>query len=466
MRKAIIILCLGAALAACSKGEVDSPSKTSGVTATSGTDSSKQNEHQITLAEEGYAIEQTIGQDEGMTIVELKKEGADEADYFGILDEEFNWVMRPTNEIVEMEDFHEGLAAAAVPETRAILTEGREGELVWGYVDPKGEWAIKPTYARVEPYSSGVAKVRTIEEDLDALTHSRDIVIDKKEKEIIELKGLFDRFDQGYAYMEEESEPTDTDDMAQAGERFLNGYLVTGKGIVDTKGNFTSISYPEGQWPIAVIDDKILTETDPDRDYDEEEEERTERLMVLDKKGNILHTWDNHRMDDYSDEEESFYDQVTHQGRFLVQDEEEMKWMDIDGNTYFKGRHITVSNDVLIITQYDESKGEVERTTFYDMDGKKVGETEEPINIAPYHGKYWVTGKEYAKLVDLNGKVWLDETKKIKSKSYSDGLDGRAPSTPISDSSVRPTSESPDFIDCLINIDTLKMVTYDELLAQ
>lgn len=68
----------------------------------------------------------------------------------------------------------------------------------------------------------------------------------------------------------------------------------------------------------------------------------------------------------------------------------------------------------------------------------------------------------YAELVDMNSQVLLDESKKIEPKDYQD--DAEMLQSPIFETAIRKTQDDPDFMDCLINMDTLKIVTFDELL--
>jgi len=100
----------------------------------------------MTLAREGFSIEYTTPQNNGTTIIELKKDG-DSEKYFGIVNSDFQWVMAPTSNIVKFDNFQDGYAAAAIQDTREMRSVSNDDGELWGYLDKDGKWAIQPQYA-------------------------------------------------------------------------------------------------------------------------------------------------------------------------------------------------------------------------------------------------------------------------------------------------------------------------------
>lgn len=67
----------------------------------------------------------------------------------------------------------------------------------------------------------------------------------------------------------------------------------------------------------------------------------------------------------------------------------------------------------------------------------------------PYNNQYWIKGNEYAEFVDMNGQIFIDESKRIEPKDYQDDIEA-LPSS-IYKAAVRV-------------MDTLEIITFDELL--
>jgi hypothetical protein len=77
--------------------------------------------------------------------------------------------------------FAEGLAAAAVyneafdpPPIYSLYDEEGDPQVLWGYVDKKGRWAIEPRYAGAQAFSGGVARV-TVSETLSEKDPKTDL---------------------------------------------------------------------------------------------------------------------------------------------------------------------------------------------------------------------------------------------------------------------------------------------------
>ncbi len=404
---------------------------------------------QITLAQEGYSIEYATPQDNGTTIIELNKDG-DSQKYYGLVNSDFQWVLEPTNTIVSMENFHDGFAAAAILDTREMRSVSNDDGQLWGYLDKDGNWVIEPQYAEANSFSNGLAVVTTIETDRDDLTNRRGIVIDQEGNEVFEIEKEYQ------VAASNASEEVGPDYQSY---RFLNGYLLTDHGFYDVEGNFTELNLPEGQRALLMIDNKILTETFGD-DSDIEEH----GLRIIDTTGNVLNTYkDSELHESYSMNQIPVdnYDHIDKYKRFVISDEERMNvYMDIDGNQFFKGG-FRVSGDYLVTYNFNpEEKSDI---TFYDLNGKKISQSSQIVYTFPYNNKYWIKGNEYAEFVDMNGQVLIDESKRIEPKDYQDDIE--ALESPIYKAAIRITEDDPEFTDCLINLDTLEIITFDELLT-
>lgn len=435
----MIAFIVSALLVSCSQSK---PSASSESSESSEIQTSQPEVEQFTLAQEGYSIEYATPQDNGNTIIELNKDG-DSEKYYGIVNRDFQWILEPTNTIVSMENFHDGFAAAAILDTREMRSVSNDDGQLWGYLDKDGKWIIEPQYAEAGSFSNGLAVVTTIEADRDDLTNRRGIVINQEGNEVFEIASS------------EEVEEAEQDYQSY---RFLNGYLLTDNGYYDVEGNFTELNLPEGQRALFMMDNKILTGTTEDISDEEEQ-----ALRIVDAQGNVLHTYkDSYLHESYYMNQIPVddYDHIDKYKRFVISDEERTNvYMDMDGNQFFKGG-FRVSGDYLVTYYFNpEEKSDI---TFYDLDGNKISQASQIVYTFPYNNQYWIKGNEYAEFVDMNGQVIIDESKRIKPKDYLDDLE--ALPSPIYNTAIRVTEDDPEFTDCLINMDTLKIATFDELL--
>jgi len=123
---------------------------------------------EMRLVEQGFEIEylHTLN-NEDVILLELNRDGDV---YYAMMNGSYEWVLQPTNEIKDIESdrsfsqteynlviyegvsaslIQDGLIALAVQDDRPREDDG----LLWGYMNTKGEWVIKPQYRSVKQFS-------------------------------------------------------------------------------------------------------------------------------------------------------------------------------------------------------------------------------------------------------------------------------------------------------------------------
>lgn len=405
-----------------------------------------QKETKPTLEEQGFEIKTVLSYGENLNMVSLEKDGAE---YVGTIDDNFHWLMEPTNEYkFEELEFHDGLAAASIPETREmILAEDPEARL-YGYINTKGEWVIEPIFRSANNFSNGVAVVSTIEEDRDDLSNSRTIVIDTKGKEVGELAevGLekLELYDGDYFY-----------------GSYFGDYLYTTFGFFDKQGNYTEVyeEEPEDEGShFLVLDGKIIKE-DADG-YISIEGLDGSPIKTFDQTGHFT-TEDIEDLLDHNIFLASG-DIVGGEGNAIVDSNFNVLFQP-DGFTLGLAKNLIFTGE---LSGDPEDEAYTQSGDFFDYTGKKVFSVTNMVG-AVYGDKYFVKGKEYYQLVDINGKVLIDESKKItdtEAALFDEGGDDNTPSKKLVRIEYRKNAKDAKPNQALLNVDTLKIVDYEGLL--
>lgn len=389
------------------------------------------------LKEQGYEIADLVTQKSGISVVKLSNGGS----YFtSIINDKFDWTMEPNAEIIEVGNFSDGLAPAAVAEKNQMRLSNNE-EKLWGYIDIKGNWVVKPQFREAYEFADSIALVRTIETDLDTLQNARYIAIDKSGKELFEVYEKHSIYESPY-YIQ---------------RKFINGYIMTQKDddendykVVDVKGNVYNVRMPENTKPIfndgvGLVEDKIVA-TD------------NSSLIIIDLKGNVVKTLENTSLSTEGGEEEIF-----NENKMVTRLGNSVRLTDLSGKIYLDteklsneglliGNYITFSDGIAVL-------GNTSEGYLFDTNGNKVGVIKGEIQSRFIHGKAWIKGAEYSNLIDVSGKVLIDESKKIDAvNAYMNG--------PVTRLMLRETKDSPNMVPCLVNIDTYEVITYSQLLEK
>ncbi|MCH1624222.1 WG repeat-containing protein [Fredinandcohnia quinoae] len=438
-----LLVLSGALLTGCQDTENESKSS-KGTTKVETTQ--KEKESNPSLAEQGFEITTVISYGENLNLVSLEKDGSE---YVGTIDDNFNWLMEPTNEYKFTDlEFHDGLAVASIPETREIIVAEDPDAQLYGYINTKGEWVIDPIFRSVNIFSNGVAVVNTVEEDRDDLSNSRTIVIDTKGMEVGELA-------------KEGFEKLDLDDSDYFYGSFQGDYLYTSFGFFNKQGNYTEVYEEEHEDEgshFLVLDGKII----------KEDADGYIRVEGLD--GRLIKSFD--KTGDFTLEngEDPLYHNL-----FLVSGDvvggEGDAVVDSNFNVQFQPDGFTMGlaeNLIFIRESSDNLEDEVYTQTgdFFDYTGKKVFSVTNMVG-AVYGDKYFVKGNEYYKLVDINGNVLIDESKKItdtEAALFDEGGDDNTPSKKLVRIEYRENAKDSEPNEALLNVDTLKIVDLEDLL--
>ena len=126
-------------------------------------------------------------QSNGFVVIELTD--TESHSLYGIMNDSFEWVVEPSNKILNLHNYEEGLIAFAIEDTREMKTQvdNELESILWGYMDESGVVIIEPSYRLAGPFSEGHAYVQTVETDRDDLANSRGIIIDKEANEVSEI---------------------------------------------------------------------------------------------------------------------------------------------------------------------------------------------------------------------------------------------------------------------------------------
>lgn len=412
---------------------------------------------EMRLAEQGFEIEQLhTFSDEDVIFFELSREGDT---YFAMMDGNYDWLLKPTNEIkaIDYDPYfsqteydlviyegenapilQDGLIALAVQDDRAREDDG----LLWGYMNTKGEWAIKPQYRSVNQFSDGVAVVETIEEDRDDLQNSRTIAIDKEGTELFEISKY--------------TEGQDSDDDSVIADSFKNGYLKTSKGVYNKDGQLFAIDFILALNETAddfykyyeVIGDQVVLIID-------------NKIKVFSLEGELVREFSYPMSGDELEEEVgelSSSDLKLYTPKALADSHQFIvnnKIMNLDGEVIFEGGNFLIQDDLIVSRSFS---GEDGVWSFYELNGTPITDK----NVAGiqldealyYNEPHWEEGNEYYKLISPKGEELIGEDRKVSSVSR------------MGDRIVRASVTDPstlDEIDVLINTETLEFIKEADL---
>jgi len=403
-----------------------------------------------TLAEQGYELKTVLSYGENINIVSLEKNGSE---YVAAIDDNFNWLMEPTDEYkFEDLEFIDGLSLASIPETREMILAQDPDAKLYGYINIKGEWVIKPVYRYANKFSNGVAVVNTVEEDRDDLSNSRTIVIDTAGREVGQLD-------------QEGLDKLDLNDGESFFGSYLGDYLYTTFGFFDKQGNYREVYEEDPEESrstrgsdFIVLNEKII-KTDGDNAISIESLDGSP-IQTFEKTGNF--TVENG-------------EELIKNNLFLLAGDivggEGYAIADSDLNILFPPDGFTIGlAENLIFAGELSSDAESEIPSysgdFYDFTGKKVFSVTDMVG-AVYGDKYFVKGEEYFKLVDIHGNVLLDESQKITDTEavlFDEGGRDNTPSKNLVRIEYRENAEDGEPNEALLNVDTLAIVDLEDLL--
>lgn len=387
------------------------------------------------LSDKGLSISNIELQDNGFTIVVLYQIDMDET-FYGILNPEFEWVLNPTNEIINIFEFHDGLVAAEIEDTREL-----NGEALVGYINEEGEWQIEPQFRRGRDFSEGVAIVKTIEEDRDDLSNAREIVIDKSGKQIGEIISTFKSNDSKFSI----------DWYA----KFINGYYISNNFLTSEEEKYTIFDTTGASSSINFLNDEdylhgIVNET----------------LIVHNYETGIsFYTFDGelkHQMADAEfliDEEDSAFFNLLQKGFVMLRnwnEDEKIILVDLNENNTIKEREFDYGDNYNHFINNMFVLGD----DVLDLDGNLIYKFSEEDNDNSYsllhYEMMFEEGVEYIKLVDISGNELIGED--IKIIDYQDYSSG-----PIVEIRYRAASDSTELVDALLNVQTLDIIPYEEI---
>lgn len=395
------------------------------------------------LAEQGYSIVSVENFGDGVNVVYLEK---DSETYVGTVDDDFNWLMEPTDKYEELV-FHEGLAPVSIPEKREMILANDPNAKLWGFINAKGEWVIEPIYREVHPFSDGVAIVKTIEEDRDDFMHSRLIVINNKGEEIGELKSKF--------IHTEEIDSKEYVTFYKGGNAYAEG------GFYDKKGNFTQMELGLDEY-IAFNDKRFEIDG-----YD------SSVVYAKNLKGEVLNTF---KAEDGEIRVPDAYNANNDILRHMVQNNvlliygEEMNYL-VDASSMsvlLRGKIETGLGEGLLFiedsTDAESTESEAKTGTFFDYNGKKVATVRDMVGPL-LQDRYFVLGNEYYQLVDTNGNVLVDESQKITEVEVTN-YDEYTENTykKVVRIKYREDANDTEPKEALLNVETLNIIRLDEFL--
>lgn len=408
---------------------------------------------EMRLVEQGYEIEHlyTFNNNEDVVFFELNREGDV---YYAMMDRDFEWVLKPTNEIKGIQSdryfsqteydlviyegeaspiIQDGVIALAIQDNRPRKDDG----LLWGYMNTKGEWIIQPQFRSVNQFSDGVAVVETIEEDSDDLKNSRTITIDKEGNELFEISSY------------EEGE--DTEDRYVMVDSFKNGYLKTSNGVYNRDGQLFPMNFIPGFDELddgffkdyEVISGQVVTIFD-------------KKIRVFSLQGKLVREFPyplsegelEEEVGELSSTDLKLYtpNVLATSNQFIVGN----KIMNLNGEVIFESANFLIQNDVIVSRDYSVEEGV---WNFFDLNGTPI--TDRNIvgiqleQALYYNEPHWEKGNEYYRLISQQGDELLGEDRKISSLSSVGNQIVRASVT---------DSATLDEIDVLINTKTLKFI--------
>ena len=396
---------------------------------------------QESFQEQGFEITAFKAYDENTNVVTLDNDGNK---YFGTIDNNFEWLMEPTSEFNSYLNavnkdtivFSEGLAAVSIPDTRKM----RLNDNLWGYINVKGEWVIEPIYREVNDFSNELAVVKTVEEDRDDLSNYRKITIDHTGNEVAQLckGGKCNSFNAADHYRGNYLFESDYYDAFDKEGKYINLPNITNREIDDR----------------FIIGDRII--------HHKEYNNANDTLIISNFKGEIL----NDSLLDNDDINEFYYDETLAKNNLFQLDliEGKSTIYNTDGVAIITAQSETLDTGFAkdLIFDYEHGKG---TGTFYDFTGNEVYKVKKMVGPLFGNNRYFVMGKEYYKLVDVEGNVLIDESMKITytdAKNFNRYFDD--PTVKLVMIKYRENAEDTEPNEALLNIETLEIIDYEDLL--
>ncbi|WP_102026436.1 WG repeat-containing protein [Salirhabdus sp. Marseille-P4669] len=384
-------------------------------------------EESLSLLEQGFTIDDLNPQQNGLVIVTLMD--LNEEYYYGVLDGNFQWIVEPTNTILEIKDYNDGMAAVAISDPNQMARDMMDEYVIWGFINEMGEWQIEPQYREVKAdFRNSQAIVSTVEGVEDAPENARDIVIDKNGEERFVLQEPYD-----YYYVENDFEYIN----------YYNKNIVTADGFYNADFEFFNLrgfieDLGSTFMPYEIIGDHIVYSQ-----YD--------GTSVYTFTGELVNTiaigGDSSTI--YTTEE------LANQGLFSL----ENKIMDVNGKVHLDGENGVYLEDPYLRI-YNSDGGS---KAFYNMNLEAVAQVNEEnfIGSTLFNDRFWVQGENFAKLVTVDGEVLIDEDQHIMTNGFYYDQEMETSATPILEVQVE---ESAAEVDYLLNTETLQMVKVDDLL--
>lgn len=407
-------------------------------------------------------------------------------DFIGLLDEDLKWVIEPNNTILGLKDISDGLIAAAVSDTRETrINDTDESNKLWGYLDEKGDWAIKPQFRDVGYFSEGLSFVWTVEEDRDDLGNFRGTVINKKGKEIGELvpKTYYDKY------------RTYNNGDVLLNTKYINNTISFGLlgdnesvnyTVLDNKGN--KLDIPDVNTLKQNETDFILTKplfTGYDMVWVVKKDEKTDIIYNYNLKNKELNTNTINRNMPGMGNNGSYYETNYTNELTNINFSRENKTIfysnfldssrvsalyDFNGNPLLD-KPITSEYGYIITTSKDNWLSySAENRKDLEYVNLKTGERErltlnENSSPAYYKNFYWELGEEYAVLKTFNGKEILGEENKIVMTEYMSNYKNKNfyEMSSVVEVEYRVQGDQNVYATGLVNYDTGKFHKLDEL---
>lgn len=411
---------------------------------------------------EGITVHEFDTQKSGYSVITGTNLSGEEV--IGILDPEFNWMLEPSTSIKKVSEMSNGLMGVAIHEDREI--RAIDSELLWGYIDDQGEWAIKPQFQAVGLFSEGLALVETIEEDRDDLANSRGIVINEKGEEEFEIAPS-----NQYSYLFEWWSGEDLNYELAHRSKFTNGTVSI--NFVNDSGNgatpFHIIADKDGNiydWPTKQEPSNMQVEEQIGYEVYEIQGDDVEQLVLsknvktgetsqfkIDKNlyvnnhNKYISLFHNNQFLTANDKANGFFKVFDKHGKDILKfgNQPESNYMpDYSGNDW-----VTFENDTYREAPlYFFSKNPLETKEFI---------LEENQRYAAYKDRIWEEGNEYFILKNSEGEVLLGEDKKIIIDYF-----GFVPGEPIHSVYHRPNSTSVEKVPAIVNTETGKFMSLED----
>ncbi|WP_102026519.1 WG repeat-containing protein [Salirhabdus sp. Marseille-P4669] len=388
------------------------------------------------LEAQGYTINDIDVSADGFIHVDL--EGPYDDHYYGLLNMELEWIVEPS-EYMELEPYTEPYSDEEIMGDSLFFTENRlmakviapisvDEEGLWGYLDQEGNWAIEPRFTDVTPFYNGIALAEETVNEGDKLYYERVVTIDTAGNVLHEIT----------KYPEGDSEEGISVDLdSYNGDRFVRA----DNGVVDVEtGKFHSFDFLTDDYTNFHVlkDNRIVIEESDEAD-----------LQIYSFDGELVKGLNLvGEISDYviyknqivlaNDHQVNLFDEngdVT--TTKMVEEKENLRSVyvrifELDKNSvsateYVLGQSIpeSMKKDYVYILEYEYDGAEASDFYALSANGKfqkldvpnefgviETSQFDEPLTPIS-QDRYWVEGKEYAKLVTVDGKTLMEEDKKL-----------------------------------------------------